>query len=74
MVKDLLEEGRWVYIHCTAGMGRAPSAFLVYLCLYEGVSLESGLALVRKYRPIVNPNMVALNEAAQLKEPSSSAF
>lgn len=39
VVKDLLDEGRWVYIHCTAGMGRAPSAFLVYLCLYEGVSL-----------------------------------
>lgn len=24
-----------VYVHCTAGMGRAPACVLVYLCLFK---------------------------------------
>jgi protein-tyrosine phosphatase len=26
-----------VYVHCTAGMGRAPACVLVYLCLFKKV-------------------------------------
>ena len=29
------ERGRAVYVHCTAGMGRAPASVLVYLCLFR---------------------------------------
>lgn len=28
------DKGLQVYVHCTAGMGRAPACVLVYLCLY----------------------------------------
>lgn len=28
------EDNRKVYVHCTAGMGRAPAVVLVYLCLF----------------------------------------
>ncbi len=49
-------------------MGRAPSALLVYLYIYKKIGLEEGLALVREARPIVNPNMTALREAAALSE------
>ena len=34
MINDL---GLHVYVHCTAGMGRAPAVVLVYLCLYRGM-------------------------------------
>mmetsp|Transcript_17659 Transcript_17659/g.29840 ORF Transcript_17659/g.29840 Transcript_17659/m.29840 type:complete len:229 (+) Transcript_17659:558-1244(+) len=31
-------QGLKVYVHCTAGMGRAPACVLVYLCLFKKVS------------------------------------
>ena len=30
-------QGLKVYVHCTAGMGRAPATVLVYLCLFKKV-------------------------------------
>lgn len=30
-------QGLKVYVHCTAGMGRAPACVLVYLCLFKKV-------------------------------------
>jgi len=33
VLSGLIDEGRNVYVHCTAGMGRAPAIVLVYLCL-----------------------------------------
>ena len=35
--KLINEENKQVYVHCTAGMGRAPAVCLVYLCLYKGM-------------------------------------
>lgn len=32
--KLINEQGLAVYVHCTAGMGRAPACVLTYLCLY----------------------------------------
>lgn len=38
VLNDLINvKGLNVYVHCTAGMGRAPAAVLVYLCLYKKV-------------------------------------
>jgi len=31
------KQGLKVYVHCTAGMGRAPANVLVYLCLFKGM-------------------------------------
>jgi protein-tyrosine phosphatase len=31
-------KGQKVYVHCTAGMGRAPACVLVYLVLFKKVS------------------------------------
>lgn len=33
ILRNLIEEGSHVYVHCTAGMGRAPATVLVYLCM-----------------------------------------
>mmetsp|Transcript_34822 Transcript_34822/g.45838 ORF Transcript_34822/g.45838 Transcript_34822/m.45838 type:complete len:113 (+) Transcript_34822:1002-1340(+) len=42
--------GRAVYVHCTAGMGRAPAAVLVYLCLFRGMEPEQARAFVKSHR------------------------
>lgn len=35
-LNDMINKrGLVVYVHCTAGMGRAPASVLVYLCLYK---------------------------------------
>lgn len=44
-------------------MSRAPGSFLVYLYKYKGVEIDDGLAMVRKFRPIVAPNIKALKIA-----------
>lgn len=44
------EQGLHVYVHCTAGMGRAPAAVLVYLCLYRGMEPEEARVFVKSYR------------------------
>ena len=31
------EENLNVYVHCTAGMGRAPAIVVTYLCLFKGM-------------------------------------
>jgi predicted protein tyrosine phosphatase len=37
-INDMINnKGLNVYVHCTAGMGRAPASVLVYLCLYKKV-------------------------------------
>jgi len=53
-----------VYVHCTAGMGRAPACVLVYLCLFKKVDCwndpEQVNQLVKSYRKVSVPNMKAV--------------
>lgn len=55
----LLERHERVYVHCTAGMGRAPLTVLGYLVFVHGARFEQALALLRARRPIVCPNIEA---------------
>lgn len=45
-----------MYVHCTAGIGRAPQTVILYLCLYKKYSLDEALDLIKKKRYIANPN------------------
>jgi atypical dual specificity phosphatase len=47
----LLVHGHRTYIHCTAGMGRAPTVVLGYLTLVEGYSPDGAIRLIQKGRP-----------------------
>lgn len=53
-------DGLKVYVHCTAGMGRAPAIVLVYLCLFKGMEPEEARAYVKSYRTVSVPNMNAV--------------
>lgn len=66
-LEDLIDEGRKVYIHCTAGMGRAPACAVSYLCWVKKMDLEEAVAFVKKHRKVAVPNVPVLEIA--LKDP-----
>ncbi len=47
---DLEAAGRVIYIHCNAGLNRAPTAVIAYLHQRDGISLEEACALVKAQR------------------------
>ncbi len=55
----LLAHGHRVYVHCTAGIGRAPLTVLAYLTLVEGRPLEQATALLARERRCATPNWEA---------------
>ena len=61
MLNQMINEDNLdVYVHCTAGMGRAPATVLVYLCLYRGFEPEQADLFVKSYRKVSVPNMFAV--------------
>jgi protein tyrosine phosphatase (PTP) superfamily phosphohydrolase (DUF442 family) len=61
-IHSVIEEGGKVYIHCKAGVGRAPTLAAAYL-ISRGYSLDAALALIERARPfiaITPPQMEAL--------------
>ena len=59
----LLAVGHRVYVHCNAGICRAPATVLAYLCHYRGMSIEDGLEYLRRSRPQVHPYISAVENA-----------
>ncbi|CAL8461831.1 g1362 [Coccomyxa elongata] len=61
-VAHLEGTGRKVYIHCTAGLGRAPATALAYMYWCRGFSLEDAISTFMAVRPC-NPRIVAIRQA-----------
>jgi len=58
-LRDLLDRGRTVYVHCTAGTGRSPTVAIAYLHWQCGMSLEKAYRHVRARRacsPTLGPS------------------
>ena len=51
------------YVHCTAGLGRAPAAALAYMWWVEGIPLHEAYSLLTSIRPC-KPKADAIREAA----------
>lgn len=51
MLADMISNGHRVYVHCTAGMGRAPVVVLGYLTLVGAYSSDDAIRLILKGRP-----------------------
>jgi hypothetical protein len=47
----LQSEGHRTYVHCTAGLGRAPLTVLSYLVWVEGLLPEEAIGLIQRRRP-----------------------
>lgn len=63
LINELKEAKHKIYVHCNAGVCRAPAAVLGYLCHYQGMSYEAGLGQIRIARPIANPYKNAVKKA-----------
>ena len=53
-IGSAIEGGGKVYIHCTAGVGRAPSMAAAYL-ISAGCGMEDALDMIRAARPFIRP-------------------
>lgn len=51
-IRAVVEEGGKVYVHCKAGIGRAPTLAAAYL-VASGYSLDEALTLIRQARPFI---------------------
>lgn len=70
ILNDMINNKRQiVYVHCTAGMGRAPACVLSYLCLYKKVNGWQDPynvdRFVKSYRKVSVPNMNAVCNVVQ---------
>jgi atypical dual specificity phosphatase len=59
----LINDERKTYVHCTAGLGRAPLTVLAYLIWIENLSPEKAIKLILKGRPGAVPAWEALQGA-----------
>jgi protein-tyrosine phosphatase len=61
-LRELIEEGRTVYVHCTAGMGRSPTVVIAYLHWVENWDLLDAAAHVESRRRC-SPDLQAIRMA-----------
>jgi protein-tyrosine phosphatase len=62
------DDGEMVYVHCYAGVGRAPTVCAAFLIASEGLRLGEALARVKRARPLTSPTaqqLVVLAEFAR---------
>ena len=64
-LNQLLSVGHRLYVHCNAGICRAPATVLTYFCHYRGLSIQDGLSMLRKERPQVHPYIGAVELALE---------
>ncbi len=60
-VQQAIDEGRGVYIHCAAGVGRAPTAAAAYL-VSTGLTPTEAWAQIRRGRPFIRPKVSQLEQ------------
>jgi len=53
LLNQLLGSGARVYLHCNAGMNRAPTVAIAYLHVHHGLSLAAARELVKERRHCV---------------------
>lgn len=75
-MRQIIEQGGKVYVHCASGVGRAPTMAAAYL-ISTGMTVEDALRLIRRVRPFIKltpPQLAALEEfAAQVQRHKESA-
>ena len=68
-IESALDSGGKVYIHCSAGVGRAPTMAAAYL-IRRGYGADDALDLIRSARPFISitpPQMQRLRELESLE-------
>lgn len=65
---QLIDAGHCVYVHCTAGVGRAPAAVIGYLTWHQGMELDEAYRFVRDQRAC-DPYFDAIRTAHSKRNP-----
>ena len=71
LLNKLIQQGKTVYVHCTAGMSRAAATVIIYLVLYENYTVEDATNFCKKHRPVICPNYGVINRIAAIYKPGS---
>ena len=66
LLNNLIKKGKNVYVHCTAGIGRAPSVVIIYLVLYQNYSINDAVELCKEYRPKISPNIEIITDIVKI--------
>ena len=53
ILRDHVARGASVYLHCNAGMNRAPTAAIAYMHVVEGLALREAVAFVKARRSCI---------------------
>ena len=55
-----------VYVHCTAGIGRAPQTVVSYLIFFENYHVEDAIRVVQEKRPVAWINRGILKQLSKV--------
>lgn len=67
VLDEMLRDGHTVYVHCTAGVNRAPSTVISYLLWVRGWTLQEALEHVQRCR-LCQPVVEVIREATRDRE------
>lgn len=62
-LNELVEKYDKVYVHCTAGIGRAPHVVAAYLMFFRGYSVEDVIKFIKEKRPVAYLSREVLSKA-----------
>ena len=71
LLNKIIQSHSQIYVHCTAGQQRAPSAVIAWLAWQKGHSLEDAIEIVMNARKC-NPPLHVLRKADSLLEQNSN--
>lgn len=71
-IRGVIQQDGKVYIHCGAGVGRAPTMAAAYL-ISEGKTLEQALAMIRAVRPFITITTPQMKQLAHFAAQIDSA-
>ncbi|TNV81787.1 hypothetical protein FGO68_gene572 [Halteria grandinella] len=64
-LNEMLTRELKVYVHCTAGMGRAPAVVLTYLSIFKDMDPTIADLFVKSYRSVSAPNLPVVKRVAE---------
>ena len=67
-IKDSLDKGEKVYIHCMCGASRSVSIVCAFLTKEHGIEPEEAIKMIRNIRKVANPNPSFRNQLQNYHE------
>lgn len=65
-IRTEIEQGNKVYIHCAAGVGRAPTMAAAYL-ISQGLSTDAAWKTIQSVRPFIRPTLAQREQIKQFE-------